>query len=59
VEEGHISTASCIMANLAMDLQRPLIYNPEKRIIVDDLEATSLLKRQYRGAWQHPSETKL
>ena len=59
VEEGHISTASCIMANLAMDLQRPLIYNPEKRIIVDDLEATSLLKRQYRGPWQHPSENKL
>ncbi|MEW2920596.1 Gfo/Idh/MocA family oxidoreductase [Muricauda sp. ANG21] len=56
VEEGHISTASCIMANLAMDLQRPLIYNPEKRIIVDDLEATSLLKRQYRGPWQHPWE---
>ncbi|MBO0321045.1 Gfo/Idh/MocA family oxidoreductase [Muricauda sp. CAU 1633] len=56
VEEGHISTASCIMANLSMDLKRPLIYNPQQRIIVDDPEATALLKREYRGSWQHPSE---
>ncbi|WP_067030601.1 Gfo/Idh/MocA family oxidoreductase [Allomuricauda sp. CP2A] len=55
VEQGHISTASCIMANLSMDLERPLIYNPQKRIIVDDPEATALLKRQYRGPWEHPS----
>ena len=58
VEQGHISTASCIMANLSMDLERPLIYNPQKRIIVDDLEATALLKRPYRGDWQHPSDAK-
>lgn len=57
VEQGHISTASCIMANLAMGLERPLVYNPQKRIIVDDAEASALLKHQYRGPWQHPSET--
>ncbi|GLU45289.1 Gfo/Idh/MocA family protein [Allomuricauda sp. NBRC 101325] len=56
VEQGHISTASCIMANLAMDLKRPLVYNPQQRIIVDDVEATSLLKRNYRGPWKHPSD---
>lgn len=59
VEQGHISTASCIMANLAMDLERPLVYNPQQRIILDDVEATALLKRNYRGPWKHPSETYL
>ena len=57
VEQGHISTASCIMANLSMGLNRPLVYNPQKQIIVDDSKATSLLKRKYRGPWQHPSES--
>lgn len=55
VEEGHISTASCIIANLSMQLGRPLVYDPAKRIIVNDAEATALLKRNYREGFQHPS----
>ncbi|WP_318308053.1 Gfo/Idh/MocA family protein [Flagellimonas crocea] len=54
VEQGHISTASCIIANLSMALERPLTYDPQKRIIIDDVEATTLLKHQYRGPWKHP-----
>lgn len=54
IEEGHISTASCIIANLAMKTKRPLVYDPTKKIIVDDEEATALLKRAYRGPWEHP-----
>ena len=54
IEEGHISTASCILANMSMELQRPLVYDPEKMIVVDDSEATKLLQRPYRGAWIHP-----
>ena len=54
VLEGHISTASCIIANLSMQLGRPLVYDPEERVIVNDPEATALLKRPYRGPWQHP-----
>lgn len=56
IEQGHISTASCILANMAMDLKRPLIYNPEKRIVLDDAEATTLLQRPYRDPWEHPSK---
>lgn len=55
IEQGHISTASCIIANLAMQLHRPLSYDPVKRIITGDEEATKLLQRQYRSPWQHPS----
>jgi hypothetical protein len=54
IEEGHISTASCILANMAMKLQRPLDYDPVKRIVKNDREATALLKRDYRSPWKHP-----
>lgn len=54
IEEGHISTASCILANLSMKLERPLIYDPIKKIIVDDPEATKLLTRSYREGYKHP-----
>jgi predicted dehydrogenase len=54
IEDGHISTASCIIANLSMKLGRPLVYDPKKRIIVNDREATKLLKRPYREPWVHP-----
>lgn len=55
IEQGHISTASCILANLAMQLGRPLVYNPQKREITGDPEATKLLSRPYRAPWRHPA----
>lgn len=54
IEEGHISTASCIIANLSMKVGRPLVYDPKKREIVNDKEATKLLRRAYRPMWKHP-----
>lgn len=54
IEEGHISSASCILANLSMQLNRPLMYDPQKKICIDDPEATKLLRRPYQKPWQHP-----
>ncbi len=54
IEEGHISTASCILANLSMQLGRPLVYDPVQRVVKNDPEATTLLTRAYRGPWVHP-----
>jgi hypothetical protein len=54
VEEGHISTASCILANVALQLGRPLSYDPVKREIPGDPEATRLLQRAYRAPWKRP-----
>ena len=54
IEEGHISTASCIIANLSMKLGRPLSYDPVKKEIIGDAEATRLLQRPYREPWVHP-----
>jgi predicted dehydrogenase len=54
IEEAHISTASCILANLSMQLKRPLSYDPIKKEIPGDSEATKLLQRIYRQPWIHP-----
>ncbi|GGF45582.1 Gfo/Idh/MocA family protein [Echinicola rosea] len=54
IEEGHISSASCILANLSMELGRAVTYDPVKKVITDDPEATALLKRSYRDGWAHP-----
>jgi predicted dehydrogenase len=54
IEEGHISTASCILANLAMRLGRTLAWDPEKHLVTGDEEANKLLRRPYRRPWVHP-----
>jgi predicted dehydrogenase len=54
IEEGHISTASCILANVAMKLGRLLSYDSQNRVVVGDNEATKLLRRDYRPPWKHP-----
>jgi len=54
IEQGHISTASCILANLAPEVGRPLIYDPKRRQVVGDAEATRLLSRPYRAPWRRP-----
>lgn len=54
IEQGHISTASCILANIAMQLGRPVSYDPRKREIPGDDAANRLLRRAYRSPWVHP-----
>lgn len=54
VEEGHISTACCALANIAQDLGRPLSYDPKTRTVPGDAEATRRLSRPYRAPWVHP-----
>ncbi len=55
IEQGHISTASCIMANIAMRLGRTLEWDPTTHTVVGDEEATKLLSRPYRAPWTHPT----
>ncbi|MBD2702578.1 Gfo/Idh/MocA family oxidoreductase [Spirosoma sp. BT702] len=59
IEQGHISTASCILANMSMETGRPMVYDPKKREIVGDKEATKLLTRAYRDPWKHPDPNKV
>jgi Oxidoreductase family, C-terminal alpha/beta domain len=54
IEEGYISTTSCILANLAMQLGRTLTWDPKTGRVVGDDEANRLLTRPYRSPWVHP-----
>jgi hypothetical protein len=55
IEQGHISTACCILANLSMKLGRSLTWDAEKQQVVDDEKANKFgLRRPYRRPWVHP-----
>ncbi len=54
IEEGHISTASCILANMSMKLGRSLAWDAEHQRVLHDDEANRLLRRPYRHGWTHP-----
>jgi predicted dehydrogenase len=54
IEQGHISTASCILANHSMKLGRSLAWDPAKGEVIGDAEANGLLRRPYRAPWVHP-----
>ncbi len=56
IEQGHISTASCILANISMDLGRTIQWDSAKHVAVGDAEATARLKRPYRAPWVHPAD---
>ena len=54
IEQGYISTASCILANMSCKLGRSLTWDPDKGQVVGDDEANRLLARPYRSPWVHP-----
>jgi predicted dehydrogenase len=56
IEEGYISTTSCILANLALQLGRTLTWDPQAHKVAGDDEANKLLARPYRGPWVHPGQ---
>jgi predicted dehydrogenase len=54
IEQGYISTASCILANMALSLGRTLAWDAEKGQVAGDEVANRLLRRVYRSPWEHP-----
>jgi predicted dehydrogenase len=55
IEQGYISTASCILANHSMQLGRALAWDAQAGQVAGDDEANRLLTRPYRGPWIHPA----
>ncbi|HMJ91354.1 MAG TPA: Gfo/Idh/MocA family oxidoreductase [Candidatus Acidoferrum sp.] len=55
IEQGYISTAACILANLSAKLGRSLKWDHAAGKIVGDDEANKLLRRESRAPWQHPA----
>jgi predicted dehydrogenase len=54
IEQGHISTTSCILANLSQQLGRTLTWDASQQQIKNDEDANKLLRRPYRAPWKHP-----
>ena len=54
IEQGYISTASCILANMSMKTGRTLAWDAQKQRIAGDEAANALLRRPYRKPWIHP-----
>jgi predicted dehydrogenase len=58
IEEGHISTASCILANLSLKLGRAMNWDAQRQRVIADEEANRFLARSYRAPWIHPDPAK-
>ena len=54
IEQGYISAASCILANISQQLGRSLTWDHAKGVVVNDAEANKRLRRPYRSPWVHP-----
>lgn len=59
IEQGYISSATCILANLAMELGRALTWDAENGCVLGDEEANQRLRRPYRAPWVHPEPEKV
>jgi predicted dehydrogenase len=55
IEQGYISTACCLLANLSMRLGRSLKWDEKAGKVAGDDEANARLARKYRGDWVHPT----
>ncbi len=54
INEGYISSASCILANIALNTGRTLRWNADTHRVIQDDQANRLLARSYRSPWIHP-----
>ncbi len=54
IEQGCISSGSCILANLSMQLGRSLKWDATQGRVIGDDEANRRLRRPYRAPWVHP-----
>ncbi|MCU0913233.1 MAG: Gfo/Idh/MocA family oxidoreductase [Planctomycetes bacterium] len=59
IEQGYITAAACILANLSCQLGRTLVWDPDKGQVVGDEQANRLLARPYRSPWVHPDPKKV
>ena len=51
VETGHRTASVCNAANIAYELQRPLLWDPDNEKFIGDDWANMMVTRPYRGKW--------
>ena len=59
IEQGAISSVSCILANVSQQVGRSLAWDAAKGRVIDDKAANRLLRRPYRSPWTHPEPGKV
>ncbi len=52
VEDAHRSVTACHLGNIAMRLERPIKWDPDRERIVGDAEASRMLGRPMRSPWR-------
>jgi hypothetical protein len=55
IEEGHLSTSLCHLANISYRVGRSLKFNGAQEKFVNDADADKLLTRVYRAPYVVPN----
>lgn len=59
IEQGCISSACCILANVALQVGRTLAWDAAAGRVTGDDEANQLSRRPYRAPWVHPDPARV
>ena len=51
VEQGHLVSTACHLANMSLRLGRPIRWDAAKEDIIGDRDASAHLVRPYRKPW--------
>jgi hypothetical protein len=54
IEQGHLSTSLCHLANISFRTGRKLVFDPKTETFPGDQEANALLRREYRAPYVMP-----
>ncbi|MGH9340934.1 MAG: Gfo/Idh/MocA family protein [Acidobacteriota bacterium] len=54
IQEGHLSSSLCHLANISYRTGRTLTFNPQSEKFINDPEADALLRREYRSPFVVP-----
>jgi predicted dehydrogenase len=54
IEQGYMSTAASVLANVSMELGRSVQWDHARGMVTGDDEANRRLRRPYRSPWIHP-----
>jgi len=54
IEQGYMSTAACVLANVSVELGRSVQWDHARGMVTGDDEANRLLRRPYRSPWIRP-----
>jgi len=56
IEEGHLSTSLCHLANISFRTGRKLVFDPQTETFPGDQEANRFLRREYREPFVVPDQ---